>query len=279
MAGRLAWLAAALALAGCDAPPAAQRAEAPRRIVSLDFCADQYVLGLADRDRIVAVSTLARDPVSYMREAAAGIAQVRPRAEDALALRPDLIVRTYGGGPGADALFARAGVAVLDIPFVNDIAAVRAAITLAAEALGAPERGARLIAGMDARLAAAAPAPGAPVTALYMTPSGATSGPGTLTGAIIEAAGLENFEGRPGWRELPLERLARAAPDMVAAGFFDGRNEHLSAWSAMRHPVARAQIATLPVAALKGAWIDCGGWFLADAVETLAATRDRVRAP
>ena len=66
------------------------------RVVSLDFCADQFVLRLLRKPRILAVSTDAQRHFSYMREQAAGIRQVRSIAEDVLVLKPDLIVRSYG---------------------------------------------------------------------------------------------------------------------------------------------------------------------------------------
>lgn len=104
-----------------------------------------------------------------------------------------------------------------------------------------------------------------------MTPAGVTSGPGTLIHEMLLAAGLHNFETRPGWHPLPLERLAYEQPDIVAAAFFDERTDHPALWSAMKHPVARRQISDLPTVNLQGAWTSCGGWFLVDAIEALAA--------
>ena len=104
-----------------------------------------------------------------------------------------------------------------------------------------------------------------------MTPAGVTSGPGTLVHEMLLAAGLSNFERRPGWRSLPLERLAYESPDLVAAAFFDLNTNHPALWSAMRHPVARRQIIQRPTVHLPGAWTSCGAWFLLDAIESLAA--------
>ena len=80
----------------------------PKRIISLDLCADQYVLKFAERESILAVSPEANLPISYMRDAAAGIQTVRPLPENILNLQPDLVVRTYGGGPNAAQFFERA---------------------------------------------------------------------------------------------------------------------------------------------------------------------------
>ena len=148
VAGAVAVLATACA---SPAPPEARDGPA-RRIVSLDYCADQYVLGLAERSRILALSPDAGEAFSYLRAAAAGLPAVRPRAEDVLALRPDLVVRSYGGGPRAQAFFERSGVPVLQLDYAPDISAVRDGIRKAAAELGVPARGEAVIAEMDTRL-------------------------------------------------------------------------------------------------------------------------------
>ncbi|PAX06726.1 ABC transporter substrate-binding protein [Sphingomonas lenta] len=261
-------LAALLALAGCaPAAPPAPAPVSPRRIVSLDYCADQYVLKLAPRDRILAVSRDAVRPTSYMRAAAAGLRRVAPRAEDVLVLKPDLVVRSYGGGPGAAEFFARAGIPVLQLPYAEDLPGIRAATVDVAAELGVPARGRALAAEMDARLAGL-PRRDRSEAALYMTPGGVTAGPGTLVAELLAAAGLRNFQREPGWRDLPLERLAYERPDLVAFASFKDVGD-AEPWSAARHPIARAQLDG-PVVGLEGAWTACGGWFLLDAVEALA---------
>ena len=265
-------LVTGLALAACEAPPPPARPDGgpAARIVSLDYCADQFVLGLVDRDRILAVSPDARAEFSYMRAAAAGVATIRPRAEDVLIREPDLVVRSYGGGPNAGTFFARAGVPVLQIGFANDIAGVRAAIRDAARTLGVAERGESLIAEMDARLARVR-TDAASASVLYLTPSGVSAGPGTFVHRLIAAAGLDNFQRQGGWRPIPLERLAYETPDLVAMVTFGARADRDGAWTPIRHPVVKRRMRALPVATLDGATTSCGGWFLAGAVEALAA--------
>ena len=238
-------------------------------IVSLDYCADQYVLGLADRERILALSPDAGKEFSYLREDAAGLPAVRPRAEDVLALQPDLVVRSYGGGPRAAAFFERAGVPVLQIDYAPDIDAVRDRIRQAALALGVAGRGDALIEEMDARLARAlAGAPGADT--LYLAPSGVAAGSGTFVDHLIAAAGLDNFSDEIGWRSIPLERLAYETPDVYAVPGFDETNQNV-VWTPFRHPVAVRRVQAGPTIPIDGATTSCGAWFLADAVEALAA--------
>ena len=278
----------------------------PQRIVSLDFCADQYVLRLVESERILAVSPDAERDFSYMRERAAGLPTVRPVAEDVIILKPDLVVRSYGGGPQAPVMFARAGVPVHNVGWAEDFPAILRTIGETARALGNPDQGRAVAAEMLGRLAAlrehaagdnrpgsgpladsdgtvraADPGGDAPraadpgsnpprAAALYMTPAGVTSGPGSLIHEMLTAAGLENFQARPGWRSIPLERLAYEQPRLIAAAFFGSLTNHPHGWSPARHPVARTQLAERAVVPIEGAWTACGAWFLMDAVEALA---------
>ncbi|MGB0262825.1 MAG: ABC transporter substrate-binding protein, partial [Henriciella sp.] len=87
---------------------------------------------------------------------------------------------------------------------------------------------------------------------------------------MLLAAGLANYQTRPGWRSLPLEELVYAPPELIAAAFFDTQPHKTGAWSSMRHPVATTQLQQRPVVSLNGAWTSCGAWFLIDAIEALA---------
>lgn len=265
-----------LALSAC-AQPAERGADAPRRIVSLDYCADQYVLKFADREDILALSPDAEKRFSYMRAAAAGIPTVRPRTADVLALQPDLVVRSYGGGHGIANFLAEPGVPVVQLNFPQSIAQVREEVLRVGTELGKPERARALVVEMDHRLAALSDRTGPKSKVLYMTPSGVTAGAGTLVHELFVAAGLENFQDRPGWNPLPLERLAYERPDLIAAAFFESQTNHVDNWSAARHPVARAQLRELPVVPLEGSWTSCGAWFLLDAVEALAVAGETNR--
>jgi iron complex transport system substrate-binding protein len=269
-----------LVMAGCapSPPPAVELPKRALRIVSLDYCADQFVMKLADREHVLALSPDAGAPFSYMRDSAAGYDTVLPRAENVLILEPDVVVRAYGGGPKAAGFFARSGVPVIQIGLSNSLDEVRATIRRIARALGVAERGEAIVARMDARLAAiqaGGRASGKRPQTLYTTPSGFTAGPGTLVDEMLRVAGLANFQQARGWRQLPLERLAYQSPQLVAFASFGMGSAHDRARTPARHPVARRRTGHVPVVPLDGATTSCGGWFLLDAVETLAAGAGR----
>ncbi len=260
----------------CNTPPEPPQVsgDRPMRIISLDYCADQYVLKLADREQILAISPDAVKEFSYMREAALGMPTVRPVAEDVLILKPDLVVRAYGGGPNAAAFFERAGVPVLQVGWASSVDSeemdsIPSLIQNMADGLGQARRGQELVKEFRERLNAIQPRRDRN-TVLYMTPAGVTTGPGSLVHEMLVAAGLQNFQQIPGWRSLPLERLAYEPPDLVAAAFFETLTNHSNIWSASKHPIARAQLTGPNTVSLQGAWTACGGWFILDAIEALA---------
>ena len=260
---------------GAITPSDVAMPERPMRIVSLDYCADQYVLKLADREQILAISPDGVKSFSYMRAAAEGVPTVRSIAEDVLVLKPDLVVRSYGGGPNAMAFFEGAGIPVLQVGWSSNLnpegqGSIPAVIAQMAEGLGQAERGNALIAEFQTRLNTVQ-AGQDERSALYMTLAGVTTGPGSLIHEMLQAAGLTNFQEEAGWHSLPLERLAYEQPDIIAAAFFESAARSPDAWSASRHPIARRQLSNQTVIPLEGAWTACGGWFLMDAVEALAA--------
>jgi iron complex transport system substrate-binding protein len=263
----LRWVLCALALAFTSSAAAE-----PRRIVSLDYCADQFVLALADRDQIVALSRGSQRDDSYYRDRARGIRQTRGTLEEVLALRPDLVVRNWGGPWDAEQAYARFDVPVLQVGDAPNFDAAREDLLDAARVIGHPDRGADLVQNLDLRLArlrAASPNP--PPLVLYLSSGGAVAGSGTMMNSVIEAAGGRNAHQGESWSVLPLERLIELPPALIALGFFDHARSNVNPWLPGRHPalrraLAHAQTVTLPLAA-----ISCEAWYAIDAAERLGA--------
>lgn len=254
----LAWLAAG--------PTAA----APLRVLSLDQCADQYVLALAPEAEL-ALSPRADDPDSRQREAARGRRQVRPTLEAAIAFQPDVVVRYWGGEPRLLAALERRGVRVLLIDDATDMAGVQATLRRVSAGLGQAGRGEALIRHMDAQLATIAPPAEPPPGALYLTAGGFTAGRETLVGAILIAAGFANLAASPGFAPVSVERIALNPPSRFVLGFFD---QIRADWRGPgRHPVVRRAAAGRIAARLPAAVLSCPAWFAADAAAMLADPR------
>ncbi|MFT5013958.1 MAG: iron complex transport system substrate-binding protein [Patiriisocius sp.] len=256
----------------CSAKPQSRdHSGVPSRVISLDYCADQFVLKLLPRVQILALSPDAGKPFSYMREQATGLPLIRPIAEDVLISQPDLVVRSYGGGPNITRFLEQAGIDVLQVGFANSIEDVKDNIRNMAGLLGVEHAGFEVVNNMEQRLAALSSHNPSSRQALYVTPGGVTAGPQTLIHEMIEAAGLRNFQTEPGWRQIPLEALAYRKPDILITAFYEGDRNNTNSWSASNHPVIASQISKLSRVDLDGATTSCGAWFLLDAIEAMAA--------
>ena len=197
---------------------AAPASGGPRHVVSMNLCADELVLRLADRDQVAAVTYLAHDPRgSTVAREAMGIAVTRGLSEEIVALRPDLVVAGAFTTQTTVGLLKRVGFPLLKLDVPNDFEGVRAQIRTVAAALGHPARGEAMVAALDARLAEVVPAP-KPLRALVMRPNAFTVAPGSLGDAIIRAAGLVNVAaelGRDRFGQVPLEAAALADADLI----------------------------------------------------------------
>jgi iron complex transport system substrate-binding protein len=198
----------------------AQAQTKPQRIVSLDLCADQLLIGLVGRERIAAVTHLAADPeVSAGWEQAKGLPVTRGAAEDVLRHRPDLVLAGPFGVAPTVSLLRRLKANVVVVPMATDLAGVRAAVRVIAAAVGEAARGEAVISAFDRRLAEVKTEPhaSAPSAVVYEV-GGAVPLAGSLADAALTAAGFRNKAGsyrltRGG--QVPLELLAAGPPDLI----------------------------------------------------------------
>lgn len=255
-------------LAAVAGPAAAQAA---RRVMSLDSCADQYVLALAPREAIVGVSPRADAPDSFLRAKAIGLPQRRTTIEAVLGARPDVVVRQWGGDARLTAAVARRGVRTVSLGDATDFDGVRANVRQVAQALDRQAEGEALLARMDADLAQAKGA-GRGRAAFYLTPGGYTAGPNTMIDAMLRAAGFTNASTQPYFSPAPLESLVLNPPKAVVLGFFDLTRAGADRWGPGRHAALRKATRGRVVASLPGAMLGCSAWFAADGAKRLAET-------
>lgn len=243
------------------------------RAVSLDYCADQYLVKLADPEQIAAVSRGADKDYSYMRDEAAAHKKIRPSLEEIAPLKPDIVLRQWGGGANAEQRFSRFGAKVVSLGYPEDFEGVKANVRIAAEALDKQEKGEALIADMENRLEALSRRNIGRLKALYVTPGGVTAGAHTMIDAMMKAAGVVNIAAESGqtyWPALPAEALILDPPAMVVAGFFDSDDERINYWSAARHPAVRDLLQERSAISLPPDIISCAAWFSVDAAEAIA---------
>ena len=256
--------------------PCLARAEGPQRIVSLTVCTDQLLLDLVDRDRIAALSYLAVDPTLSLKvEEARGLKGVRGRAEEVLALRPDLVIAQEYSTIATVDLLRRLGFRVVLVPLATDFEGMRRAIRIIAAAVGDKPRGEAIIAAFDKRIAAAAPKDPQRPRALAYDVNSIVSGRGTLVDAALTAAGFHNTAREralgPGDR-LPLEAIVADPPDLlVLANAPDAFRSAVG--DNLRHPAFQALLKSRPHMQLPMPLWLCATPRIADAVVALGAKR------
>ena len=103
----------------------------------------------------------------------------RPTAESMLAADPTVAVRYWGGDERLMRAMQRRGARIVQIDDATDFAGVRANVRRVAAGVGQRATGERLVARLDADLAASRGAWGGR-RALYVTPSGFTAGAGSM---------------------------------------------------------------------------------------------------
>jgi len=228
----------------------------PQRIVSINLCTDQLLLGLADRRQIAGLTPNAVDrAMSVEWSAARGIPAVGYSAERVLAAKPDLIL----GMPatGSPALAGSSGdTRLLDVRFANSLPDIYASIRETAAAVGHSDRGETMIARMEQDLAAIG-RPGRGRVGAYYQRAGYLTGTGTLVDDLMKRLGLVNLAdrlGKPVIAQLSLEELVAAQPDFLIVEEATDRVDDLGK-EILHHPALRG----IPRIRVREAWTVCGG--------------------
>jgi iron complex transport system substrate-binding protein len=269
---------AAVALLGYCRAGAASEPARPHRIVSLNACADQYLIALADKDQIAALTAFARDPgLSFYADTAKSYPVSGGQAEAVLALRPDLVIANpYRLAEPSGLLKGK--VRILSLKPAESFEQVIEDTRTIAAAIGQRERGEALVRSMQARVDAAGRRPLGGVAAHYQR-DGFLTGPGSLMDDLMTRAGLINlargFDGGAIGR-LSLEQLVHDHPDFListdAASIGQDEGD-----LGLEHPALAQAIPAARRLHVPAALTVCGGPSYPAARERLQAEADRAR--
>lgn len=192
---------------------------APARIVSLNMCADQYLIALADPGQIAALSEWARDPsMSYYAEKARSYPVATGAAEAVMTLKPDLVIVNRFRRQETQAILKPYGYTTVELRPARNFDDIVDQTRQIAEAIGHPERGEALIASMRAELAAIPAAIGKRPVAVHYQRRGFITGTNTLLDDAMTRAGLDNLArtlGRKAVSRVALEEIVVARPDYL----------------------------------------------------------------
>ena len=210
---RLAGIALACACGAAAAEPLPS-------VASINLCADQLVLALADAEQIRSVSWLSADPEeSLFAAAAARHALNYGTAEELLRFDPDVVIAGAYTNAFTRALLVRLGYRVVELEPETTVAEIERNVRLVAAAVGHAERGNEFVAAIRAEAATlgASQPTHAPAT-VVVRPGGFTVGRHSLADALMTLAGVRNVAAEQGldrWGSLSMEALLRSAPELI----------------------------------------------------------------
>jgi iron complex transport system substrate-binding protein len=273
---RLARAGLAILLAGLASPAAA----APARVVSMNLCTDELLVRLADRAQIASVTWLST--VSAGSNVAADVKDApvnRGLAEEAVAMRPDLVLAGRYTTRQAVSVLKRLGFRIVDVDAPRTLDEARAAIRLVAKAVGHPDRGERMIHELDRRLSRRVEPRLPALRAAVLRPNGFTAGPGTLADELMRRAGLVNVAAElrlDNYGQLPLETIVAANVDLLIV---DGDRPGPPAMASeiLSHPILAKLGDRVHVLRVPPKLWTCVGPALADAYDLLAEAAEGAR--
>ena len=265
------WLLTLLLLSGM----AAAGPTPPQRVVSINLCADVFLLHLAEREQIASLTFLAASsPLSPVIEQARGIPINHAQVEEVLSLQPDLVVTHRYGNAALVANLQRLGMPVFILKPPLNLLSVQAEIKRLATALGRESAGRALLKNYTSNEAPPPSGTKRPVIAVY-GPNGITSGPGSLLHDVLTLAGFDNLAPRLGIGSvgsLRMESLLSHPPDAIL--FSDsGTQVNSLARQKMQHPALQRLAATRPSIRLPGKLWTCGGPEVFEAMHALQQLR------
>ncbi len=212
-------------------------------VASINLCADQLVLSLAEPAQILTVSWLAADPEeSMLAEQASEYPLNYGTAEELLEFQPDVVIAGVWTNTFTRSLLIRLGYEVVEIEPAENLADIETNLRTVAEAVGWPDRAERLIQAMHVDIAnIESSQPLVPIAAVVVRPGGFTVGSNSLADEFMRLAGLRNVAAEQGldrWGSLSMETLLTSEPALIVYTGYRRADPSL-ANSILDHPALR----------------------------------------
>ena len=202
----------AVIFALCAAPAAALP-----RVMSLNLCADPYLMAFADKAQIVALTPLSRDARLSANAAAAENFPVSDgQIEAIIELKPDLVIVSSWSDPMRNALIKRLGFELLTLDAAQNYTAARDEIITLGKAIGREAQARAYLQNLDTALAALQKLTHAPKV-LPLQRRNLTVGRGHILDDILRRAGAVNL-GRD-TSDSPMRRVSLESALAVQADY------------------------------------------------------------
>jgi iron complex transport system substrate-binding protein len=273
---RLAFLVAVLALALPGST--ASSANLPR-LVSMNVCADQLLLTLADPEQILGLSRFARDGWQSQAGDISRYPVLSGGAEDVLLISPDIVVASAFDKRSTRELLKAKGLRLAELAVPKTLDEARQQIREAGDITGHPDRAAAAIARLDAALARARRAvSGRHYRVLPLSRRGWVAGSDSFVGSLLGETGLRSAAGDLGFAFggfASLEAIVNLRPDfIVVSQAGDAARDDGQAF--LLHPALERFYPLEKRIVIPERMTECGGVLLADALDALTAELKRV---
>jgi iron complex transport system substrate-binding protein len=245
----------------------------PQRVVSINLCADQLLVALAEPNQIAGLSPLARDPsLSFVADKAKTLPVLRSNAEAMVKMGADLVLVGPYDNRYLKSFITEKGVPMVTIGHWSSLAQGRAEIATLAAALGQQERGAALIASIDQALADTRAIAPKGASSVILHRRGYVSGAESVSAEIAAHMGLTDQAHHLGLSQggfVPLEGLIAAKPDFIIVSR-DHDTAEDQGTALLHHPALRALYPAQKQIVLPDRLTICGGPATPDLIHTFA---------
>lgn len=261
------------------------------RVLSINLCADQLVMLLADDEQIAALSTLSRDASgSYFHEKAANFAQAEKRAEDILPRAPDVVLTGSYTSRYTLSLLEQLDLRVESLSIADSFEAMLGNIEKVGVIVQQETRAAEIVQSLRLSMAdiklrvkeldklAQVDKHGvssAPRAAVY-DPNGYTVGHKTVRGEAMQLAGWHNVatdKGIDDYGILQLEDLINLAPQALIESPYS-KDTYSRGQALTSHPAIRRSGLNPMIISLHSNQTICAGPWMIDVVEQLLNARE-----
>lgn len=197
--------------------------DARAKLVSLNLCADQLALELANVGQVLGLSAMSRDPaLSFHWKLATAIPTMRATAESALRLAPAVVLVGQHDARYTTAILAKAGIKIHSTGTWNTLEETRAGVLEIAASLQQFERGKELVWDIDRslqKLTVLRAYVSSRAPSFLILQRRAYAQRESVTAEVLIHAGLrdasDEFALSAAGGFVPLEKLIRARPDYL----------------------------------------------------------------
>jgi iron complex transport system substrate-binding protein len=253
-------------------------ASVPERIVSTHLCADQLLLLLEVKEKIVSLSYFSSDPnFSNFSSEAIGFHKNHGLVEELLPFNPDLVITGEYSARPTTAMLKRIGIPVIQLPVSNNFNEIVLNIRRVAAAVGKQSLGEELIEKFIIELNKVSTfQERKPVAVLYW-PNGYTPGNNSLAAEVLRYAGFRSLGQKYGTSSagyMALERLVLSQPDIVV---IPQRGSASLAGDVPHHRALRLMFNQGRLVKVSDRLWTCGGPAVIEALQILRHIRKAIR--